>query len=363
MSQALDDFLAGCADGQVPGIAAIGTDVSDNLYESAAGVANTATGRAVTTTTPHAIYSMTKPVTSLAVMMLVEQGQMDLQAPINDYLPEFRDPDVITGLDAEAKAFTPAPLEKRITVHHLLTNTSGHGYAFCNATLGALLPDSSAPDFPICHQPGEAWTYGPATGLLGKAIAAVAGESLEAALNRLVFAPLGMRETSFEPRDNQAHIHRHQDGEWQPQDIAGRMEAGDAGLISTAQDYARFVRCLLNDGAPLIQPVTFKQMISNQIGDLFVTEQPSILPHFALPFPTGGGVDKFSYGFQLHMAPEAGMRSPGSFSWCGVANTYFWGDPVRKVGGVVLMQVSPLYTPACLDAVAGFEKHFYEIID
>ena len=142
-----------------------------------------------------------------------------------------------------------------------------------------------------------------------------------------------------------------------------RMEFGDGGLISTATDYAKFLRCLLNDGAPLISPATFLQAVSNQIGDLHVMEQPAANPNLTHPFPTGSGTDKFGFGFQVHQATEPGMRSPGSYSWCGLLNTYFWGDPVKKVGGILLMQVLPLYEPRCLEALHGFEQRLYQMIE
>ncbi|MDA0978078.1 MAG: serine hydrolase, partial [Proteobacteria bacterium] len=214
----------------------------------------------------------------------------------------------------------------------------------------------------LVHDPGEAWTYSTGTQVLGEVIQSVTGKGLEAALTEMIFSPLGMTSTSYEPRPDQARAHRQGEHGWEPQDLFPRMEIGDAGLIAPAGDYARFLRCLLNDGAPLLRPETFASMIRNQIGELFITEQPACQPGFARAFPTGGGIDKFGYGFQLHLQPAEGMRSPGSYSWCGVANTYFWGDPVKKVGGIVLMQVLPLYEPVCLQTLNGFEARFYDML-
>lgn len=354
MSALIDEFLA---NSQVPGVVAVATSATETLYSGAHGLANVSTGEKLNVDTPHALFSMTKPLTSFAIMQLAEAGKVDLHASVRGYI-DFA-PEVLTAVDLEEKTFETEPLNRELTIHDLLTNTSGLGYAFCNPILNAFAPESNSTRFGLVHQPGEAWTYGTGTQILGEVIAAITGKSLEAALTDMIFTPLGMSNTSYEPQTNQARIHRRSDSGWEAQDLFPRMEIGDAGLIGPAEDYARFVRCLLNEGAPLVEPEMFREMTRNQIGDLFIAEQPACQPDFSHAFPVGAGIDKFGYGLQLHMAPKPGMRSPGSYSWCGVANTYFWGDPVKKVGGVVLMQMLPLYDPACLDTLDGFERRFY----
>ena len=183
--------------------------------------------------------------------------------------------------------------------------------------------------------------------------------SLGDALTELIFEPLRMKNTTFEISAESAVPYTKVEDLWQPIKKYPKMEVGDGGLLSTARDYAIFLQCLLNEGSPLLSTKTFNAMISNQIGDLFVTQQPAANSAMTYPFPSGDGVDKFGLGFQLHMNPEPGMRSPGSYSWCGLLNTYFWGDPVKKIGGIVLMQSLPLYSPICLSVFQGFEKRVY----
>jgi len=131
-------------------------------------------------------------------------------------------------------------------------------------------------------------------------------------------------------------------------------------LISTSLDYAKFVRCLLNNGAPLISNPTFEQMVSNQIGDLFIREMPAANPAFTHPFPRGGDIDKWGLGFQIHQNSTPGGRHAGALSWCGLYNTYFWVDPEAGLGAVLLTQVLPLYEPACLNALDSFEQAVYQ---
>ena len=357
MSLDIDNFLA---EQELPSVVAIGLSATDILYEGGFGVTNTETSVPVNIDTPYSIMSMTKPITSLAIMQQVENGVLDLSAPVSDYLPEYAELVALAQVDANKKAYSTVNLKRQITVHDLLTHTSGLGYAFCNENMSSLFPESEQPLFPLCHQPGEAWTYGRSTRVLGEIVANTHGTSLDTALQDMILQPLGMTQTSFEPQPNQAQVHTTHEGSWIPSELSPRIEMGDGGLISTARDYARFLQCLLNKGTPLISEASFQKMISNQIDDLFVTEQPAANLKLTNPFPTGSGIDKFGYGFQLHMNPPDQMRSAGSYSWCGLYNTYFWGDPVHNVGGIILMQCSPLYSSVCRETLDGFETRFYQ---
>ena len=345
----------------LPGVIGLAVNQTGILYEGAFGVADTASDLPLQIDTPHAIMSMTKPVTSLATMMLVEAGELSLDTAAREYLPEYGDMAVISDLDLINKSYSTKALSREIIIADLLTNTAGFGYEFCNEILFAFDEPGDSTNFPLLHQPGEAWTYSLATKLLGDIITKVKGQSLEAALMEMVFSPLGMDKTSYEIRDNQAFPHVNVDGSWQPIDRWPFAPRGDGGLVSTAHDYARFLQCLLNDGEPLVSASTFESMISNQIGELVVTEQPAANIQLTHPFPTGAGIDKFGYGFQLSMA-EDNRRRKGSYSWCGLLNTYFWGDPVEKIGGIVLMQTLPFYSPVCIGTLQGFEEKLYQSV-
>jgi methyl acetate hydrolase len=358
-SNDIDNFLA---EQDLPNLVALATNGTDILYEGAFGKLNTATGESVEIETPYAIMSMTKPITSFAIMQLVDRGLIDLDVPAARYLPKYEGKEVLATADVVKQTVTTAGQTAPFTVRQLLTHTAGFGYAFCNETLDAFMPEGGKAAFPLCHQPGEAWTYGMSTRLLGDIVASLMDKDLGAALDELIFTPLEMNSTSFELKDNQVFPHRKENGIWVPQDKMPMIPFGDGGLISTARDYAKFLRCLLAQGQPLLSASSFSAMISNQIGNLFVTEQPAADPIQTHPFPTGAGIDKWGLGFQLHQQPESGMRSAGSYSWCGLLNTYFWGDPIKGVAGVLFSQFLPLYDPAIRQALDGFEKRFYKTL-
>ncbi|MBT4162793.1 MAG: beta-lactamase family protein [Gammaproteobacteria bacterium] len=353
----IDQFLSAR---DLPSVVALATNEKEVIYEGAFGVGNTQTQNQVNIDTPHAIMSMTKPITSLAIMRLVESGDIGLDDPASIYVPKYRDMVVLGETDLKLKTYSTRPLTRDFTIRDLLSHTAGFGYSFCNETLAAFGEEGESDAFPLTHQPGEAWSYGTNTRVLGEIICAVTGNDLYSALSDLIFEPLGMQKTSYMPQDNQVYPHVRSGDTWAPIERFPNMPFGDRGLISTARDYAMFLRCLLNDGAPLLRYESFQSMINNQIGDLYITEQPAAIPNFTHPFPTGAGVDKFGLGFQLHLNPGPGMRSTGSYSWCGLLNTFFWGDPSRKVGGIVLMQLLPLYEPVCLETLSGFERRIYQ---
>ena len=129
-------------------------------------------------------------------------------------------------------------------------------------------------EFSLLHKPGEKWTYGASTKILGDLISKVEGEDLEQSLKRLVLDPLGMNKTSFKPRENQAVPHRLEDGNWVSTEKFPRIDAGDGGLISTVKDYEKFLRCFLNKGDPILSAEMVKEMTTNQIGDLWIETQP-----------------------------------------------------------------------------------------
>ncbi len=354
----LDKFLA---QQDIPGAVAMGINATGIFYEGAFGVANTATGTPLTLDTPFAIMSMTKPVTSFAIMMLIEQGKLKLDDAAANYLPHFSNLMVLSDIDIETKKFSHIAQKSDFTIRQLLNHTAGFGYSFCNHTLSALTPASNADDFGLLHQPGTQWTYGISTAVLGDIICAITGKSLIDAFKEMIFDPLGMTQTDFDLKDNMSHVHVKTDGKWNSMAPMAIPPRGDGGLKSTAPDYAQFLQCLLNNGAPLLSSEAFQEMIRNQLGDLFIAEQPAANPSFTFPFPRGGGQDKFGLGFQIHLATRPGMRSSGSYSWCGLLNTYFWGDPVKRIGGILLMQVLPLFHPDCLDTLDGFEKRLYQL--
>lgn len=358
MNQAqLDQILAAQ---NLPNVSAVITNATENLYEGAAGHTVAADGKQVTVDTSFAIMSMTKPITSLAIMRLVEQGDIQLDAPAADYLAQYVDHPVLDCVDLAAGTWQTRPAKAAFTIRQLLNHTAGFGYVFCNETLEAFKPESNSETFPLCHEPGNEWTYGLSTRILGQILESVTGKDLEAVLVALVLEPLGMTATTFAVNTDQAQVHTLNENQWQAIPLGPAMPMGDGGLISTAVDYSKFLRCLLNQGAPLLTSKTFDQMITNQIGDLFIREMPAANPGLTYPFPRGVGIDKWGLGFQLHQQDKTGGRHAGSYSWCGLYNTYFWVDPVAGLGAIMLTQVLPLYEPLCLQALDAFEQAVYQ---
>ena len=315
------------------------------------------------------IASMTKPVTSVAVMMLKDQGLLDLDSVVGRYLPEFKGTEVIAEFDESDASYSTRSAACEITLRHLLTHTAGFGYPLWDYTLSKL--SGQLGEYPpLLHDPGSLWTYGPSTRVLGKVIEQVTVEPLDVFFESRIFEPLGMRDTGFdlkpEDRSRLASLFRRIDGELVGEQNPDSYEPrvfGDAGLLGTANDYIRFLQMLLGmgqfGGRRLLTERSVSEMTKNQIGDLVVEEQPGAIPNMSNSFPLGAGEDKFGLGFQLKEAVESGARSPGSYSWAGMHNTHFWADPKQGIAAVLLMQVLPFYDDRCIKLLMDFEKHIY----
>jgi methyl acetate hydrolase len=373
-SDKVDGFLRSrVADGDLPGVVAMVVDREATIYTGLFGKADVAQNRPMTLDSIFRIASMTKPVTSLAAMMLVEQGQLGLDDPITKYLPEFSHVRVVTAWHEDG-TFDARPPRRSITIRDLLTHTSGMAYSFADARL-AKLDDGHkrASELPLVSDPGERFVYGPSTAVLGDIVATISHMPLEAFFETRIFEPLAMHDTFFsvpaDKRDRVVTVHaRSADGSLRetpnPPELTMPVR-GDGGLFSTAPDYARFMQLFLNRGragtARLLTERTIDLMTSNQLGSLKVTEQPSANPALVRPFPLGAGKDMFGFGFQIEGdPPAAGLRSVGSLSWGGIFNTHFWIDPQQSIAAVVLMQVLPYYDPRALAVLRGFERELYD---
>ena len=378
---AMDEYLAqAVAETCVPGLVAMVVDKDGVIYEGAFGNQDVAQARSMTMESIFRIASMTKPITSVGVMMLVEEGRLGLDDPVSEYLPGLLADEVFETFDRSDNSYTTRPRAGQVTVRHLLTHTSGLGYSIFNDILFRLLGDRSPPPssagYPLLHDPGAKWTYGESTRVLGYLIEEVAGQTLDSFLHERIFVPLGMTDTAYVVPDEDRgrvvtrHTRRGQVLVEQP-NTDGRIEAavrGDGNLFSTAADYALFVRMILNDGqAPdggrLLQAATVELMSRNHIGDLRVELLPAPNATVTLRFPMGAGRDSFGLGFQIagdH--DDADMRSPGSLSWAGIYNTQFWIDPRNGIGAILLMQYWPFYDGAAMDTFVGFEDRVYRYL-
>lgn len=317
-------------------------------------------------------YSMTKPLTSVAIMMLYEQGHFQLDDPITRFLPCFKDMRVAVG-GMRGKLDT-VPAERDITFRDLLTHTSGLTYGFMEATpvdaqyrdrgVDFQMSDKSlaevvelAASIPLIAQPGTEWNYSIATDVLGHLVAVISGMPFERFLRDNVTGPLGMVDTDFHVPSEKlrrfaANYTSGADGRLLQIDdpeksiFATRRQiaSGGGGLVSTAPDYMRFCRMMLNkgelDGTRLLGRKTVELMTTNHLrGDMAEMGQP----RFSESSYYGIG---FGLGFSVTLDPAKAqiLGSPGEYAWGGAASTAFWIDPLEDMAVIMLTQLMPSST-------------------
>ncbi len=357
----------------LPGMVALVTSGDSVLYRRGLGVSGIESNKPMVTDAIFRIHSMTKPLTSLALMMLVERGEVDLDAPASRYLSDLRDREVLVSVDtAENRAFTRRA-SREITVRDLLRHTSGFAYTFSNHELLTMEENGGIGGRaqPILHDPGEQWTYGVGTAFVGWIVEEVSKQTLPHFLQDEIFEPLGMSDTSFDlgpdDMDRLVDLVRRVDGvvtsSPRPDSLVGQGR-GDGGLVSTADDYARFIQLILGrgerDSVRLLSEAAVEEMSRNQLEGLTVVEQPGAIPGLSRPFPPRGiGEDGFSLAFQVSTEEVKGRRRPGSLSWSGLGNAHFWIDPATGIGVVLLFQIFPFYDEAVLEVMNRFEDALY----
>jgi CubicO group peptidase (beta-lactamase class C family) len=357
------------ADGRLPGIMTLVARHGRVAHSHIAGKADIARGIPVAADTIYRVYSMTKPLTSVAVMMLYEEGRFQLDDPVARFLPCFADMRVYTG--GSFGRFESVPAARDITIRDLLTHTAGLTYGFMEShavdamyrargvdfqTSESSLADvvAIAGSLPLLSQPGAAWHYSIAADVLGHLVAVLSGQSFQAFLHDRVIAPLGMTDTAFHvPADKlprfAANYSRGPDGRPllidDPRDSIFRRErliaSGGGGLVSTAGDFLRFCQMMLNkgelDGVRLLGRKTVELMTMNHLnGDLAAMGQP----RFSESSYYGIG---FGLGFSVMLDPARAqiLGSPGEFAWGGAASTAFWIDPVEDMIVILLTQLMP----------------------
>ncbi|HYW30146.1 MAG TPA: serine hydrolase domain-containing protein [Gemmatimonas sp.] len=320
-AQALDTVLASAIKrGELPGVAVLVTTKDKILYHRAFGMLGAAARRPLGPDAVFDIASMTKPITSLAAMMLVDEGKLGLDEPASRHLPELEGREVLVRVDSGRGTVDTRPASRAVTVRDLLRHTSGIAYSFSNTDLRAVEQWTKIPerDAPLVHDPGARWTYGMGTAQIGWIIERVSGMPLEEFLRRRIFEPLEMRETSFSlPAARAPRLmtrYRHQGGQWTARrrpDSLSSAGRGDGDLISTAGDYAQFLQLVLGNGtwrgARLVSESSMREMTRDQLhgSGLTVVEQPAAIPSLTASFPNGAGRAGFSLGFQVAVnAPD-----------------------------------------------------------
>ena len=341
--------------------------VKDNqvAYYKGFGYSDLATKKPMKADAIFRIMSQTKAITSLGIMQLFEQGKLNLDQHISDFLPEFKNPNLIKTFNAKDSSYTTTPAKREITFRDLLTHTSGIDYpAIGTDTMQAIYAKNNIPSglgyfnenllskmkalgkLPILHNPGERFTYGLNTDLLGCLIEIISGESLETYCHKHIFEPLGMKDTYFNvPATKAARLAtvytEDKDQkiiEWSPRFrnidpeyplIPKSYFSGGAGLSSTALDYSIFLQMLLNGGRynnkQILGRRTVELMLSPQLADnLF-------------------GDDNFSLGFGLTSKRSANLKmlNAGSFAWGGYYGTTYWADPKEKMICLIMTQHTP----------------------
>ena len=374
---ALSTFLSDTVErGDVPGVVVLVVAPDRVLYHEAFGKMDTAHGVDMQKDAIFRIASMTKALTSTAVMMFVEEGRLGLDDEVSRYLPAFKSPQVLSRLDPAAGTYETRPAVRPITIRQLLTHTSGIGYSWSDpgsALVEKLTGRTSEADLPLVHQPGEKWTYGASTKVLGDVIEQLSGQRIDEFLEHRIFRPLGMQDTGYAVPDAKrtrvVTLHQRTDGrliEIPNPPVIAAQPRGDGRLFSTAADYARFIQTILNRGqlgsVRLLKDNTVGEMSRNQTGDVKVRLQPTANAAYSKPFPLGAGEDVWGLGFQLAAPgkPDPARRRPGSMSWAGINNTFFWIDPQAKIGAIVLMQVLPFYDEAAIAVLTGVEARVYQ---
>lgn len=370
----LDAILADAVCGGVAPCAVGGVAGTDRiLYLGAAGARRARDSRAVAVSDVFRIASMTKLVTSVAVMMLVEEGKVDLDAPFAAYVRDYRQPEVLESFDARTKRYSTRPAREAVTVRRLLAHTAGYGYWFLDAPLLALtagVPALFDPPF-LIHEPGARFAYSVSADVLGLLVEPVTGLALETFMRQRIFEPLGMLDSGYAlPRDRErlvaVHARTPQGLEQVPIEQAGEAPRGGGGLCSTAGDYLRLLQLLLNGGGRggrrLLSERSVAAIASNQIGGLDATRQRTALPARSNDFVFMDGSQKFGFGVAIETRDRPGGRSAGSYGWGGIYNTYFWVDPAAALAAVLLLQVSPFADPQCVELLARFERGVYETL-
>ncbi|MBX2901294.1 MAG: beta-lactamase family protein [Cyclobacteriaceae bacterium] len=313
------------------------------------------------------IASQTKAITSLAALMCFEDGKFLLDEPVSKYIPEFKNPRVLVNFNEKDSSYFTEPAKSEPTIRQVLTHTSGIDYAGIGSKeLKAIFAKAGVPSgignhqglladkmkilakLPLKHHPGERYTYGLNTDVLGYLVEIWSGMSLDQFFKTRIFAPLGMNDTYFylpkEKHTRLVTLYETRDGKLTPPTgkiydgvlpdyptLPGTYYSGGAGLSSTTEDYAKFLQLFINggiyNGNRLLSRKTVELMLTNQI-------QPPLTNQFGLGF----GLETSANDYQ-------NIYSIGSFSWGGAFNTHYWGDPKEKLVGLIFtnMYNSPVW--------------------
>jgi CubicO group peptidase (beta-lactamase class C family) len=382
----IDAALRGAVDArEVPGVVAMAATDNGILYEGVFGTRDLGKGPAMTRDTVFRIASMTKAVTSVAAMQLVEQGKLKLNEPVPDIDSALSSPQVLEGFDASG-APRLRPAKRPITLRHLLTHTAGFTYEVWDANTQRYVKTTGMPSTasgkvaalrtPLAFDPGDRWLYGVNVDWAGRIVEATSGQPLDVYFREHILGPLGMNDTGFtttpEQRARQVSVHqRKSDGSLEPQPLetpfTPEYYAGGGGLYSTAPDYLTFLQMLLHggswNGARILRPETVAQMGTNQIGDIEAGVLKTYVPARSNDVDFFPGMPlRWGLGYMMNLQPGPDGRSANSLTWAGIFNTYYWIDPSKHVTGMIMTQVLPFADQASVRLYGQFERGIYNAL-
>ena len=371
---------AAVTDGRIAGAVALVVDRDGETYAHAAGLRAAGGGAAMTKDTLFWIASMTKAVVSVAALQLVERGRLSLDGDLSELLPDLAGLEVLGGVDADG-APRLRPARGAVTLRQLLTHTSGFGYAFLHTGVAAWLAATGTPDVtgglrsahrqPLLFDPGQGWAYGIGIDWVGIAVEAASGQRLDAYLAEHIFGPLGMVDSTFsltaEQASRKAGMHaRGPDGALAPMafGLPSDVEvlSGGGGLYSTAPDYGRFLRMLLGAGPQLLSAATLAALGTVQTGERRAGAWTGALPHLSRDFDLYPHM-RTGWGLATMISPDVSPdgRRPGSLTWAGLSNCYYWADPAAGKAGLILTQILPFGDPDALSLFAALERDVYGV--
>lgn len=345
---------------QIPGAVVILVRHGKIAYHKAYGYSNVENKTVLKKDDIFRIASQSKAITSLAVMMLWEEGKFLLDDPISMYIPEFKNPTVLKTFNPKDSSYTTEPAKGEVTIRHLLTHSSGIDYAAIGSDeFKAIYAKAGVPSgignndqvlgdkikilgkLPLKHQPGEKWTYGLNSDVLGYLVEVLSGMPFDQFLKKRIFDPIGMKDTYFYlPKEKYTRLVElyagGKDGkitkpERRPYDnvnvnypaTEGKYFSGGAGLSSTVEDYAKFLQLFLNKGE-----FNGVRLISRKTVELMLTDQHVTGTHFGLGF-----------GLETPENDYQSVYSLGSFSWGGAFNTHYWADPKEDLVGLIFTNI------------------------
>jgi CubicO group peptidase (beta-lactamase class C family) len=356
-------------EGKLPGTSVLVARGGEVAYRDVYGMADIDRGIKLADDTIFRIYSMTKPITSIALMQLVEQGRVLLTNPVSRYIPSFKDPRVYVSGGPEDYATEPA--DREITIHDILTHMSGLSTGFQPGPVGEIYRKAGLGfgvrlkmnleeycdllgSLPLVFQPGTRWLYSSATDVVGRVVEVVSGMPLDRYFEEHIFEPLGMTDTAFwVPEDKRSRfcsnytrspngLHEMDSIERSPYFKPPMVFHGAGGLVGTVDDYHRFTAALVRGGAPIIGRKTLQYMASNHLPGGVDLQQMGGTGASETAMPgVGFGL---GFGVVIDAAANRSLASVGEYMWGGAASTAFWVDPLEEVTVVFMTQLLPSAT-------------------